>query len=166
MDFIPHTINWIKGEIQEAIIMASFGVLIIICGILLWTFGTTPYARALVVPLLIVGFVPLFFGISGAISNNRSIPEYTALWEQDEQSFIVSEKSRVEGFDKIFKYSYPAAIILVIGGAILFFLVGSPNWKAISLAMMLLGLMAYFVDHFAAERAEIYLQHINKALGL
>lgn len=113
---------------------------------------------------MIVGFIPLFFGISGAISKNRSIPEYTALWEQNEQSFISAEKERVESFDKIFKYSYPAAIIFVIGGAILFFLVSSPNWKAISLAMMVLGLMAYFVDHFAAERAEIYLKEINKAL--
>ena len=164
MELIDHTITWIKGELQEAIIMAAFGALIVICGALLLKFGTTPYARALIVPLLIVGAIPFFMGISGAISNHRSIPEYTARWQQNEQRYIQAEKKRVESFDEIFKYSYPAAIIMVIGGAILFFLVGSPAWKAISLAMMVLGLMAYFVDHFAAERADIYLQHLNKLL--
>ena len=165
MELINHTITWVKGEIQEAIITASFGALIVLCGVLLWKFGTTPYARTLIVPLLVVGTIPLFMGVSGAISNNRSIPEYTARWEQNEQSFISAEKERVESFDEIFKYSYPAAVIFVIGGAILFFLVSSPNWKAISLAMMVLGLMVYFVDHFAAERADIYLEKINAALN-
>ena len=165
MELIQHTLNWVKGEIVEATIMAIFGAIIVACGVLCWTLGTTPHAKALTIPLLIVGCIPLFMGISGVITNKRSVPVYQAAWKQNQQQFILGEKARVEGFDQIFKYSYPAAIIFVIGGAILFFLLNSSHWKAISLAMMVMGLMAYFIDHFAAERAEIYLKHIEGALG-
>jgi len=103
-------------------------------------------------------------GISGAIMNKNRIPIYQEAWQQDKHQFMLAEKDRVESFDEIFKYSYPFAFIFTVGGAILFFLVGSPNWKAISLAMMSLGLMAYFADYFAAERAEIYLNYIEKAI--
>lgn len=164
MEFIQHTLNWTKGEIAEAIIMGIFGALIVLCSILLWKWGNTPYAKSLVIPLLVVGAIPLIMGISGALSNKNRIPTFSKAWEQDQRQFILDEKERVEGFGEIFKYSYPAAIVLVIGGAILFFLLGSVHWKSISLAMMVLGLMAYFIDHFAAERAEIYLEHIQKAL--
>ena len=165
MELIQHTINWAKGEILEAIIMGIFGALIVVCSLLLWKFGTTPNAKTLFIPLLIVGCIPLLSGISGVITNKNRIPEYEAAWQQDKQSFIMAEKERVEGFDAIFKYTYPGSLILVMGGAILFFLLGSPQWKAISLAMMVMGLMAYFIDHFAAERADIYLEHIKKALS-
>lgn len=164
MEFINHSVNWVKGEMLEAIIMGIFGALIVLCATLFWKFGTTPYAKALIIPLLVVGIIPLFMGISGALSNNNRITEYQTRWQEEGKSFIVQEKARVESFDEIFKYSYPTAIILVIGGAVLFFLLSSPTWKAISLAMMVMGLMAYFIDHFAAERAEMYLQQINKAL--
>lgn len=165
MELIQHTLNWVKGEIVEATIMAIFGAIIVACGVLCWTLGTTPHAKALMIPLLIVGGIPLFMGGMGVVSNKKRIPEYKAAWQQDQHQFILAEKARVEGFDQIFKYSYPAAIIFVIGGAILFFLFNSSHWKAISLAMMVMGVMAYFIDHFAAERAEIYLKHIEGALG-
>lgn len=162
MEFIQYTINWTKGEIAEAIIMAAFGTLVILCSVLLWKFGATPYARALIIPLLVVGLIPFVAGISGAINNKNRIPLYQQAWEQDNYQFILDEKARVESFDEIFNYSYPFAIICTIGGAILFFLVSSPTWKAISLTLMVLGLMAYFVDYFAAERADICLEKIKE----
>lgn len=164
MELIQHTINWAKGEILEATIMGVFGALIVLCSALLWKFGNTPYARALIIPLFVIGCIPLLMAIPGIINNKKRILDYRQAWKQDHHQFILKEKQRVEGFDQIFKYSYPAAIILVIGGAILFFLLSSAQWKAISLAMMVLGLMAYFIDHFAAERAKIYLKHIENAL--
>lgn len=164
MDLIEHTVHWAKGEITEAIAMAAFGAIIVTSAVLLWKLGGTPYSKALVVPLLVVGAIPLLMGISGAISNQNRLPEFRKAWEQNPEAFVQQEKTRVEGFDQIFKYSYPGAVILTVGGAVLFFLLASPQWKAVSLAVMTLGLMAYFIDHFAAERAAIYLKHIHKAL--
>lgn len=165
MELVQHSINWAKGEILEAAIMGAFGLLILVCSLLLWKFGSTPYAKALIIPLFVVGSIPFVMGISGVLNNQNRITIYEQAWQEDKRQFMLSEKERVESFDEIFKYSYPIAIILTIGGAILFFLVASPNWKAISLAMMTLGLMAYFIDHFAAERAAIYLKYIEEGLS-
>ncbi|GAB3650916.1 hypothetical protein GCM10028791_18880 [Echinicola sediminis] len=164
MEFIQHIINWAKGEIQEAVIMGSVGLMIVVSALLFWKFGNTPNAKAMVWPLLTVGLIPLIMSFSGVYSNKTRIVEYTKQFNVNPKAFIASKKKRVEGFDEIFKYSYPAAIIMVIGGAILFFVFNSPHWKAISLSLMLLGLMVYFIDYFAAERAEKYLEQINKSI--
>lgn len=165
MELIQHTINWAKGEILEAIIMAVFGALIVVCSLLFWKFGATPYAKAMIVPLLVVGSIPLLTGISVVSTNSNRIAEYQAMWQENPQAFTIAEKQRVESFDAIFKYSYPGAMLFTIGGAILFFVLSSPLGKAISLAMMVLGLMAYVIDHFAAERAAIYLEYIEQAMA-
>ncbi|GEM_PF-345572 len=161
MDLIYHTINWLKGEILESLITGLVGLLITVAALLFWRYGNTPYGRALIIPLLVVGVIPFIMGISGAVSNYNKIAVYQKQCEQDREHFTVSEKNRVERFDNIFRYTYPMAIILVTGGAILFFILRSPTFKAISLAMMLLGVMTYFIDHFAKERADIYYQHIK-----
>lgn len=164
MEFIKHTTNWVNGEIFEATIMSIMGVLIILCSLLFWKFGTTPYAKSLVIPLLIVGLIPLVNGLFSVQNNKSNLSKYELSWQEDEHQFLLSEQKRVKSFDDIFKYSYPFAIFMTIGGAILFFLIKSPTWKAISLAMMCLGLMAYFIDYFAKERADIYLEHIEEKL--
>ena len=98
------------------------------------------------------------------IYNQNRIPAYQQKWEQNPSAYIQSEKERVENFDNIFKYSYPTMIILVIAGAILFFVLKNPNVKAICLALMLIGLAGYFIDHFAAERGEMYYEKIQEYL--
>lgn len=160
MELIEHTTNWVKGEILESVIMGSVGALILIASILFWKFGNTPYARAMVVPLLVVGLIPFVMGIAGGYSNYQNISAYESQWKENPEAFVQAEKARVEGFADIFRVTYPMALILTIGGAILFFLIESPNWKAISLAMMLMGLMAYFIDHFARERGDMYYEYI------
>lgn len=164
MEFINHTSNWVNGEILEAIVMSVVGALIILCSLLFWKFGTTPYAKSLIIPLLIVGFIPLVNGIYNYQNNKSRLSGYEQSWQRDEHQFLLSEQKRVKSFDKIFKYTYPFALTMTIGGAILFFIISSPHLKAISLAMMMLGLMAYFIDHFAKERADIYLEQIEEKL--
>lgn len=165
MDFIQHTTNWVNGEILEAIITAIFGALIILCSVFFWKFGTTPYGKALIIPLLIVGLIPLVNGIVSVQNNKSRLSIYEQSWKENEQQFILSEQKRVQSFDQIFKFTYPFGLIMIISGAILFFILKTPTGKAISLAMMCLGLMTYFIDHFAKERADMYLEHINSALN-
>lgn len=164
MEFIDCTINWAEGEILEAIIIGVFGAIIVLCGLLFWKFGTTPNAKSLIIPLIIIGCIPLFNGVFGALNNKNRISTYKTQWEQNQEEFVRAEYKRVKGFDDIFKYTYPLAIILTVGGAVLFFVLGSSIWRAISLAMITLGLMTYYIDHFASERAEIYLEQIEQEL--
>lgn len=165
MEFIQHTHQWVNGEILEATIMVIAGAVILLSAALFWKFGGTPNAKSLVIPLLIVGLIPFVTGIANVSNNKSRLPACKQAWQEDERAFVLAEKERVQGFDEIFKYTYPFSLIMVMGGAVLFFLLTSPTWRAISLAMMSIGLMAYFIDHFAKERADIYMQHIEVYLA-
>ena len=165
MDLIQHTLQWTKGEILEATIFGVFGLTVIICGILFWTLGNTPNAKAMVIPLLVVGLFYTIAGVSGVIRNNQRIHQYQAAYQKDPVQFVEIEKTRVKGFDTIFKVTYPLAAAFILAGLLLFLFLGGPHIKAIGLALILLGLSVYTIDHFAAERADIYYQHILNAAG-
>ncbi len=109
MEFIQHTTNWVKGEIFEATIFSSFGLLTIICSLLFWKFGETPNSKAVIIPFAIVGVFFLATAISGIVSNNKRLIEYTQAFQKDEKSFMTSEKKRVEDF----QYLYKMTIIIV-----------------------------------------------------
>ena len=164
MELIQHTQNWVKGELLGSISMGVMGFLIVAAGLLLWRYGTTPYAKAMIIPLLIVGMIPFVMGIAGSYTNSTRMTGYEQQWQADKSSFVASEKERVEGFDNIFKFTYPMAAIFTIGGAILFFVFSSATLKSICLAVMILGMQVYVLDYFAAQRAETYLQYIDLAL--
>ncbi|MCT4613696.1 MAG: hypothetical protein N4A49_02345 [Marinifilaceae bacterium] len=165
MEFIDYTINWTKGEIQEALIMGFIGLVITISAFLFWCFGNTANAKAMFWPILIVGIIPFFMSFSGVYTNKKRIIEYQKEYKSNPVFFAKAEKIRVENFDKIFKITYPTALIMLITGAVLFVLLSSPIWKSISLALIILGLMTFFIDHFAEERARIYLEEIDKFLN-
>ena len=165
MEFIQHTLNWTKGEILEASIMTAVGLIILTGGILFWMYGNTPNAKAMAWPLIVIALLPLAAGPWGIYTNRQRAVEYQAQWEVNPTEFVQSEKARVEGFEAIFKITFPSALILVIAGAVMYYLVGGPNLQAIALGMVLLGLMTYFIDHFAQERGLMYLEHIDAELA-
>lgn len=166
MEFIQHTLNWTKGEIIEATTFGIAGLLVLIAGVLFWKFGGTINAKALVLPLIITGFLFAAIGTFGVYNNQQRLSKYKASYQENPTEFIKSEKARVEGFDDIFKYSFPAALIFTIGGALIFFFSNGANIRAISLAFIIIGLFVYFIDFFAEERAKNYYKEIVNELKL
>jgi Na+/melibiose symporter-like transporter len=160
MEFIQHTTNWVKGEIFEGTIIGSFGLLTIICSLLLWKFGQTPNAKALIIPLAIVGIFFLAITIWGIESTKKRLPKYTEVFNRDKIEFVKSEKKRVEDF----QYLYKITIIIASAGfaiAICFFLfTNNPILKAIGLALIILGLSGLIIDYFSKERADTYYKAI------
>lgn len=57
MNLIDYTTNWIKGELFEAKLIVAFGILTLIAGFLFWKTGTTPNAKALFIPFIMVGAI-------------------------------------------------------------------------------------------------------------
>jgi hypothetical protein len=160
MEFIQHTTNWVKGETFEGTIIGSFGLLTIICSLLFWKFGETPNAKAVIIPLAIVGIFFLAITIGGIVSNNKRLPQYTEAFKKDKIEFVKSEKKRVEDF----QYLYKMTIIIASVGfaiAICFFLfTNNHTLKAIGLALIILGLAGLSIDYFSKERADTYYKAI------
>lgn len=156
MDFIEHTINWVKGEIFEAAIFGSFGLLTIICSLLLWKFGETPNSKALIIPLLIVGLFFLGTAISGIVSNNKRLPQYTNTYKEDKFAFIQSEKKRVEDFQYLYKMTIIIASVCFAVAICFFLFTNNHVLKAIGLALIIFGLTGLIIDYFSKERADTY----------
>jgi hypothetical protein len=165
MEFIQHTTNWVKGEIFEGTIIGSFGLLTILCSLLFWKFGETPNAKALIIPLVVVGIFFLTIAIGGFVSNNKRLPQYTEAFNKDKTEFVKSEKKRVEDFQYLYKMTI---IISSIGFAIaicFFLFTNSPILKAIGLALIILGLSGLLIDYFSKERADTYYDAIIIEMG-
>lgn len=164
MDFIEHAVNWCTGEIFEGKMIALFGIAVIVISIVFWKTGTTPFARTIVVPLLVVGLLSAAVGTGMVINNNRRIVEYRKAYQDNPTVFIQSEKERTDDFIKWYPYTqYIMAGIIIVGAGCYVFLGGAWS-RAIGLALILFGFSVLFIDHFSEERAETYHQHIIRAL--
>lgn len=164
MNFIEHTVNWCTGEIFEGKMIALFGITVIAISIAFWKIGSTPFAKAIVVPLLVVGLLSATAGSFMVVNNNKRIVSYKAAYQENPTAFVQSEKERTDDFIKWYPYTmYSMSAIIIVGiGSYLF--LGGAWGRAIGLALILLSLSLLFIDHFSEERAEMYYQHIVREL--
>lgn len=58
-DFMRHTLAWCKGEVFEGRMIVLFGLALLAVGLALWAGGTTPNARALILPALVISLLSL-----------------------------------------------------------------------------------------------------------
>lgn len=160
MDFIQHTPNWVKGEIFEAAIFGSFGLLMIICSSILWKIGDTPNSKALIIPLAVVGIFFMATAIGNIWSNNKRLPGYTVAYHKDKSAFLKSEKKRVEDFQYLYKMTIIIASVCFF--VAICFLLFTPNHtlKAVGLALIIFGLTGLIIDYFSKERADTYYKTI------
>jgi len=165
MELINHTINWCKGEIFEGKMSLLFGIVVLIVSLAYWKFGSTPYAKAMFLPLLVVAAFTLFTGYYLVSANNKRIQEYTQQFNENPTKFVEDEKVRTDAFIKWYPYTrYIISVIAIIGMALAQFTL-SPIWRSIGLSLILLVLYVFFLDHFSEERALEYHQHILKQLS-
>ncbi|MCU0359381.1 MAG: hypothetical protein MUF75_01490 [Bacteroidia bacterium] len=165
MDFIQHTTHWVKGEIFEATLFGSFGLLTIVCSVLFWKFGETPNSKAVILPFAIVGLFFLVTALSGIASNKKKLVQYKEAFQKDPFAFVQSEKKRVENFQYLYKITILIAS-LSFAIAIGFFLFTSNHLlRAIGLALIVFGATGLIIDHFSKVRADTYYKALTTEIG-
>lgn len=164
MEFIQHSINWIKGEIFEAYIYGAFGLLLIFSSLIFWKFGHTSNSKALIIPLIVVGL--FFFGaaISGIYSNKQRSHEYKQAFMKNKTEFIKSEKARVENFQYLYKITIIIASVCFLLAICTFVFTQHPTLRGIGIALVIFGITGLIIDYFSKERADIYYTIITKSL--
>jgi hypothetical protein len=164
MEFIEYTLNWCRGEIFEGKLVFLFGAVVLVIAFLYWKFGSTPFTKAMIIPLLVVALFGLIAGGSLVVKNQKRIVDYQQAWEENPQAFVESEKTRTDNFIKWYPVTmYTLSGLTVIGLCCYAFWAGA--WgRAIGLGLILLSLSGLFLDHFSEERAETYHQHIVNVL--
>jgi predicted membrane channel-forming protein YqfA (hemolysin III family) len=164
MEFIQHSINWIKGEIFEAYFFGAFGVLLMLSSLMLWKFGETPNSKALIIPLILIGV--FFFGtaISGINSNNKRLPEFKEAFEKNKTEFIQTEKERVESFQYLYKMTIIVASICFLLAICAFVFTKNSTLRAIGIALVIFGITGLIIDYFSKERADNYYKIIIESV--
>ncbi len=164
MNFFNSTSAWIKGEVFEGILIFVFGVFIILLGLIFWKFGETPNAKALIIPLIIAGFVYVLLGGSMYVSNQNRLPVFKQKFSHNQSEFIQSEKKRVESFQYMYTISKVVATVCFSLTLLIFWLSKSPSWQGWGIGLSLFAISGLMVDYFSQERAEIYYKVILEIL--
>jgi MFS family permease len=160
MEFYQHTQNWLKGEFFEGTIILISGIVLIIISLLFWKLGTTPNAKSLILPILIVGLL-FTLGIGSMMaSNQKRTTSFEKSYRENPKEFIESEKQRVEDFQVLYKYSVGFAAISFLLTIIAFGFMDNRIFQSICIALMVVSVSLIIIDHFSKERAKIYYQHI------
>lgn len=164
MELIDHAIAWCKGEIFEGWLILLSGIIVVILAILFYKIGTTPNAKAMLYPLLVVGI--MFVGIGGTMSysNPKRVAEFQEASAENPEAFMQSEKERVEGFQYMYTMTLIIASVCFAFALLVFWFSNSPLLKAIAIAATIFGISGLVIDHFSEERAAIYYQKIEEAL--
>ena len=164
MDFFNHTESWIKGELFEAGIILAFGVVVIGSGILCWKSGTTPHARALIIPLLVVGTLVSGMGLSMYLSNRARLINFEERYRENPVRFVDQEKQRVEGFIYLYELSDILVTVSVLLAVATIWFTGNRHLQASGIGLLLFGLSLFVIDYFSRERAETYHKKIEREL--
>lgn len=164
MEFIQHTFNWIKGEIFEGILIAVFGLITVVIALLFWKFGTTPNAKAIIIPLLVVGLFSTATGVSMYFTNQKRLVDFEINYKENPETFIVQEKERVESFMYMYDVSNILVSVCLVIGIATIWIFNKQIWQAIGIALVVFGLALYVIDYFSKERAETYYEEISAEL--
>ena len=164
MKLIEHSTQWAKGEMFEGMCIAVLGILTLVCTVIIWKYGTTINAKALVIPTLVIGLLFMAMGSFMVYSNNNRIAEFEKAYQTNPTEFTQAEKTRVEGFQ--FMYPTTLAIISVcfLVTVLAFTFSKSPTFHAIGVALSVFGVALLIIDYFSKERGQIYYEQIHKFL--
>lgn len=162
--FIQHTINWVTGEIFEAKIFGFFGLLIVICSAVFWKLSQAAIARALPVPLLVIGIFILCTAVINVSLNKKRIHNFTEAYKADKTLFIIQEKKRVEDFQYLYKISIAIACVCFLLAACFFVFTNNDQLKGVGISLFIFGLTCLVVDYFSKKRASVYYMKINNEL--
>jgi len=162
MNLLDYTFDWIKGELFEAKFIIIFGIATILAGFLFWKIGTTPNAKALFFPLLVVGLIYSAIGGGMLYSNPKRMIELAQKYKQDKVEYAKAEKKRVDGFQYGYKISKIVATLFFALTIVIFWTTKNPTWMGIGIALSYFALAGLIVDYFSQERADIYYNAIIK----
>ncbi|SIS74388.1 Putative manganese efflux pump [Chryseobacterium gambrini] len=158
---MQNTINWYNGEIFERKFILAFGIFLILTASLFYFLGNTPTAKALLIPMLVIG---IFFSITGANmirSNGKQKQEVAKKYEQNPKEFINAEIKRVDDFQYLYPMSIAISLACFLIAIALLYFTQNVNLKAIAISLILFGMAFAVIDYFSKERATIYYEQLK-----
>ena len=164
MKLIEYTTQWAKGEMFEGLCISILGVLTLVSTLLIWKYGTTVNAKALITPSLVLGLLFTAMGSFMIYSNNKRITEFEAAYQSNPKEYAQVEKTRVEAFQVMYPASLAISTVCFLVTLLAFVFSKSPTFQAIGIALSVFGVALIIIDYFSKERGQIYYEHIKNYL--
>jgi len=142
-----------------------FGVVVLAVSLAYFKWGSTPYAKAVFWPLLIISIFAIGAGIYLLSTNTNRIENYPKEFEKNQTKFVQAEKQRAEAFIKVYPVTFKVLFVLMIIGMLCMILSDKTLVRTIGIGLMLLCFYGYILDHFSQERAMTYHSHIEAYLS-
>ena len=153
---LQNTIDWYGGEILEAKFFIAFGVFLLCSTVLLYIYGNPSSAKALIIPLIVIGILIALLGFGGVYSNSHKIVEVEQSFKQNQKEFVEAEISRVEGLNYYRPLSIAISLLCFLFAIGILYFVKNIQWQAIAIALILFGSAFTTVNYFANERTITY----------
>lgn len=159
-----HTIAWYQGEIFEAWCILGAGVFLGLIGLLCQFYGQSAGAKALFLPLMGLLVLFLVIAIPMIYNNMQTLAGVANAYQAvGESQFIANELKRVADF----QYMYPmsiaiSAVCFAVALGLLYGDVGV-KWRAVAVALLILGASFAIIDYFSKERATVYRTALEQA---
>jgi len=160
MEFINHTLNWCRGEIFEGKMSFLFGAVVFLTSLAYLKWASTPYAKNIFWPLLIVAILAMGVGIYLLTTNQKRTENFPSEFEQNPTEFIQAEKERTADFIKWYPITQKILFGLMIAGMLCMLLSKVALVRSIGIGLMLLSIYGFVLDHFSEERARTYHSHV------
>lgn len=160
MEFINHTLNWCKGEIFEGKMSLLFGVVVLLTSLAYLKWASTPYAKNIIWPLLIVAIFAMSAGIYLLTTNQKRVETFPTEFEQNPTEFVQAEKERTADFIKWYPITQKILFGLMIAGMLCLLISKVVLIRSIGIGLMLLSFYGFVLDHFSEERGNTYQSHI------
>lgn len=156
MDILKLSQDWARAELFSAKMAWLFSVIVLITAIGFSYWGKTAMAKAFVIPLIVSAVLLVAIGAGLYFSNQPRIERFEKEYKSNAQEFIQKEIERTAKSENDFKVVFKVLplIIVVAVGCLLFF--SSPNWRAISISVILLMAFLMLLDSNTSARNEAY----------
>jgi hypothetical protein len=161
---IQNTFNWYNGEIFEAKFILGFGFLLVLIAALFYYMGSTPAAKAIVIPFLTLGIIIVLMSVYGIYSNTTIMKTLQAIHDKNPGQFQQDEIKRVEGFQYLYPMSIGISLVSFLVALGLLYFVKNIHWQAIAITLIFFGGSFAVIDYFSKERASIYYEQLTSRM--
>jgi membrane-bound ClpP family serine protease len=158
---IQHTLNWYNGEIFEAKFILGFGFFLVLIAALFYFIGSTPAAKAIVIPFLTLGILIVLMSVYGIQSNATKMQTLQAQYDSNAIQFQQDEIKRVEGFQYLYPMSIGISLVSFLVALGLLYFVKNIHWQAVAITLIFFGASFAVIDYFSKERAAIYYEQLT-----
>lgn len=166
MDILKLSIEWAKAEVFSAKIIWLLSIITLLSagGFAMW--GKTAMAKAFVIPLIVSGLFLIAVGIGLYTSNKPRVTQFEQDYKSDAKAFLQKEIQRTAKSEGDFKVVFKALPGIAIVAAIFLMIFSTPNWRAISITVLLLATFLMLIDSNTSARNASYREQLLKFAGI